>query len=146
MRATKSQLCTMPTFLSRPLSSTLPHGLDLKIRLIVYAVGGGVALTFLAIVHFGNMWRVYHFAHATATVRQLEVGIYYGKRGQKYQYTIGELTFVRQHRGQTFRCDERVDLGDFPSKYAVGQQLDVVPRTGTCWHPLIVDMVNHWKR
>jgi hypothetical protein len=120
--------------------------LDLKARLIAYAVAGAAVITFLAIVHLGNIWRVYFFPHAIATVRQLELEVSYDRRGHRYQYITGELTFVREHRGQSYNCDERMNLGAYPSHYAVGQQLDVVPRTGTCWHPLIVDMVSRWKR
>jgi hypothetical protein len=119
---------------------------DLRIRMIGSAVGAAAFILFAVLVHFGNQWRIYHFPHATATVRQLAVKTFSGRHGQPYQHTIGELIFIREHRGQAYNCDEYVDLGKYPSRFETGQKLDVVPRTGTCWHPLVVDMVEAWER
>jgi hypothetical protein len=116
------------------------------VGLLTYALGFGAILTFIAIVHFGNVWRMYRFPHAVSVVTSLREGISYGRHGEQDPYTIGELTFVREHDGKSYSCDEEVNLGDYPSIYKIGQELDVVPRTGTCWHPLVVDMVNRWKR
>lgn len=101
---------------------------ELAIARIVFPLMGLVAC--IAILGL-YLWRLQHFEQSVATVEAVwdeEVN----RRGTTI-VTMAELSFSRTApTGETIACRHEFEIGMPRDGFKVGDQLDIVPATGTC--------------
>ncbi|TCR80799.1 hypothetical protein [Rhizobium sp. BK376] len=109
-----------------------------------FLVRAGIAFGFLAVFsiiwHLTTVWRIAYSAHATATIKQIETRNSADRYGSSTVYQVAMLTFVRIQDGVAYNCDAEITIDRYAKGYAVGRQLDVVPRSDSCWLPLVVGL------
>jgi hypothetical protein len=109
-------------------------------------IRAAIAFGFLAIVsiiwHLTTVRRIAYAAHSTATIRHMETRSYTDRYGSSVDYQVAMLTFVRIQDGVAYDCDAEIKIERYSKGYVVGRKLDVVPRSDSCWLPLVVGLKN----
>lgn len=111
---------------------------ELFVMKIVFLLIGSVIL--MAILGF-YLWRLQHFERSVATVEAVwdkEVN----RRGTQI-VTMAELSFLRTApSGESIACRHPFEIGTPLDGFKVGDQLTIVPATGTCQRADIIDRVS----
>ncbi|MBB5573992.1 MULTISPECIES: hypothetical protein [Rhizobium] len=108
---------------------------EIKVMLVALELAGFFFVMWA--VHEANVWRVHHFPHAEATITRMWNEEVHPSKGAPYTVTLAEIIFVRTHLGKSYNCDETIEIGRPPVHVLVGDHLDIVPKSGTCYNPLI---------
>lgn len=105
----------------------------LVMKVIFPSVGLVICIAILGLY----FWRLHHFEHSVATIEavwQEEVH----RRGLII-ITMAELSFSRTApTGETIACRYNFEIGTPRDGFEVGDQLDIVPATGTCQRAHII--------
>ncbi|MGY5800552.1 hypothetical protein [Rhizobium hainanense] len=114
---------------------------QVELDFITYAVMAIIIVSTLWGVREANLWRINHFPHAQATITRMWPATVNLSHGRTKAVTLAEIAFVRTHLGKSYDCKNTIEVGEPDTTFRVGDHLDVVPRTGSCYNALIAQQL-----